>query len=48
MVIYSCMLIHQKYQDRGIWIGDTGVGIYKFNIDLSMIKWADEQPWKNI
>lgn len=36
----------EKSQYRGIWIGISGVGLYKFNIDLPMIKWTDEQPWK--
>ena len=36
----------EKSKYRGSWFGISGVGLYKFNIDLPMIKWTDEQPWK--
>lgn len=35
-----------KYQDRGIWLGGKGAGIYDFRINFPMIKWSNEQPWK--
>lgn len=33
-----------KYQERGIWLGAKGVGVYEFSIDFPMIKWTDKQP----
>lgn len=35
-----------KYEYNGIWSGVKEVDLNIFNIDLPMIKWSDEQPWK--
>lgn len=44
--LFAYVSIPEKAQDRGIWIGTSGVGLYKFNIVFPMIKWSDEQPCK--
>lgn len=45
--LFAYVRIPEKSQDRGIWIDNLGVGLYKFNIVFfPMIKWTDEQPWK--
>ena len=46
MIYLRMLILREKSKYRGIWIGISGVGLYKFNIDLPMIKWTDEQPWK--
>lgn len=35
-----------KSQDRGIWLGAKGAGVYEFSIDFPMVKWIDKQPWE--
>lgn len=44
--LFAYVSIPEKAKDRGIWIGISGVGLYKFNIVFPMIKWSDEQPCK--
>lgn len=47
-LLYAYFSNPQKYQDNGYWNGIAGLPIHAFNVDLPMIKWEDEQAWKNI
>lgn len=44
-LLYAYFSNPKKYQVKGYWNG-IGLPIHAFNIDLPMIKWEDEQPWK--
>lgn len=45
-LLYAYFSNPKKYQDKGYWNGSTVLPIHAFNIDLPMIKWEDEKPWK--
>lgn len=44
--LYAYASKPKKYEDNGNWIGDAIAGLYRFNVDLPMIKWSDKHPWK--
>lgn len=48
-LLYAYVNTPKKDQDIGCWCcwgGSTVLPIHAFNIDLPMIKWEDEKPWK--
>ena len=44
--LYAHAIEPKKYKECGIWIGTDDIDLFKFNIDLPMVKFTDVQAWK--
>lgn len=44
--LYAHAINPKKYKQYGIWLGGDSAIIFKFDVDLPMVKYTDEQAWK--